>query len=89
MSWLARADIVMRIAGVPQNQLMMHKLMINQAIDNMGLPTTQMFATLFDGIARHSPEGVWFKQRAEEIGFAGAIAERDSGDPIPRPTQAS
>jgi enoyl-CoA hydratase len=82
-------DIVMRIAGVPQNQLMMHKLMINQAIDNMGLPTTQMFATLFDGIARHSPEGVWFKQRAEEIGFAGAIAERDSGDPIPRPTQAS
>jgi enoyl-CoA hydratase len=76
--------LVSRISGVPQNQLMMHKLMINQAIDNMGLPTTQMFATLFDGIARHSPEGVWFKQRAEEIGFAGAIAERDSDEPIPR-----
>lgn len=31
----------------------------------------------------HSPEGVWFKQRAEEVGFKQAIAERDSGEPIP------
>src|SRR5262249_37899327 len=39
-----------RIASVPVNQLMMQKLMINQAVENMGLRTTQMFATLFDGI---------------------------------------
>jgi len=26
-------------------------------------------ATIFDGITRHSPEGVWFKNRAEEVGF--------------------
>lgn len=39
-------------------------------------------ATLFDGIARHSPEGVAFKQRAEEVGFKMAVSERDSGDPI-------
>lgn len=44
-----------RIATVPQNQLMMQKLMVNQALYNMGLMGTQMVATLFDGITRHSP----------------------------------
>ncbi len=71
-----------RMAGVPKNQLMMQKLMINQAYDNMGLSNTQMFATLFDGITRHSPEGVWFKERAEQVGFKQAVRERDSGEPI-------
>jgi len=72
-----------RIKGVPKNQLMMMKMMVNQAYDNMGLATTQTIATIFDGMARHSPEGVWFKQRAEDAGFKQAVAERDSGDPIP------
>jgi enoyl-CoA hydratase len=71
-----------RMAGVPRNQLMMQKLMINQALENMGLRTTQLIATLFDGITRHSPEGMWFKQRAEEAGFATAVRERDAGTPI-------
>lgn len=71
-----------RMAGVPRNQLMMSKLMVNQAFDNMGLQTTQMMATFFDGVARHSPEGLWFKQRAEEVGFKRAVEERDSGAPI-------
>jgi enoyl-CoA hydratase len=71
-----------RIKGVPRNQLMMQKLMVNQAYENMGLTSTQMLATLFDGITRHSPEGRWFKQRAEQVGFQRAVAERDSGDPI-------
>jgi len=74
--------LVQRVSSVPKNQLMMQKLMINQAYQNMGLENTQMFATLFDGITRHSPEGVWFKQRAEEAGFKQAVKERDSGDPI-------
>lgn len=72
-----------RIRGVPKNQLMMMKLMVNQAYENMGLYSTQQIATLFDGITRHSPEGVRFKERAEEVGFKQAVAERDSGDPIP------
>jgi enoyl-CoA hydratase len=72
-----------RIKGVPKNQLMMMKMLVNQAYDNMGLASTQTIATLFDGMARHSPEGVWFKQRTEEVGFKQAVAERDSGDPIP------
>ena len=72
-----------RIKGVPKNQLMMMKMMVNQAYDSMGLQHTQRIATLFDGITRHSPEGVWFKQRAEEVGFKQAVKERDSGEPIP------
>lgn len=72
-----------RIKGVPKNQLAMMKTLVNQAYDNMGLNSTQTLATLFDGIARHSPEGVAFKARAEEAGFKQAVAERDSGNPIP------
>ena len=76
--------LAMRMAGVPKNQLMMQKLMINQAYENMGLATTQMFATIFDGITRHSPEGLWFKGYAEKEGFHKAVQWRDSGKPIPR-----
>src|SRR4051794_31834712 len=72
-----------RIAGVPTNQLVMQKLMINQALDNMGLQGTQLLATLFDGITRHSPEGMWFKELAEREGFHAAVEWRDSGRPIP------
>jgi enoyl-CoA hydratase len=68
-----------RMAGVPKNQLMMQKLMINQAYDNMGLESTQMMATLFDGITRHSPEGMHFKARAETAGWKKAVEERDLG----------
>ncbi len=71
-----------RIAGIPKNQLMMQKLLINQAYENMGLSTTQMLATLLDGAARHSPEGLAFKARAETVGFKRAVQERDSGEPI-------
>ncbi|MBI4990070.1 MAG: crotonase/enoyl-CoA hydratase family protein [Rhodocyclales bacterium] len=75
--------LAQRMAGVPKNQLMMQKLMINQAYENMGLGTTQMIATLFDGITRHSPEGMWFKAYSEEHGFHEAVRLRDSGEPIP------
>jgi enoyl-CoA hydratase len=80
----ARVDaLAQRMAGVPKNQLMMQKLMINQAIDASGLANTQMIATLFDGITRHSPEGMWFKEKAEAEGFKAAVRHRDSGEPIP------
>lgn len=72
-----------RMAGVPKNQLMIQKLMINQAYENMGLASTQMIATLFDGITRHSPEGMWFKAYSEQHGFHEAVRLRDSGEPIP------
>jgi enoyl-CoA hydratase len=72
-----------RIAGVPINQLVMQKLLINQAYDNMGLAGTQLLATFFDGIARHTPEGNWFKSLAEAQGFHAAVEWRDSGRRIP------
>jgi enoyl-CoA hydratase len=68
-----------RISTVPRNQLMMQKLMINQALENMGLRNTQMIATLFDGITRHSPEGMMFKHRSETVGWKQAAKERDEG----------
>jgi enoyl-CoA hydratase len=72
-----------RMTGVPVNQLVTQKLMINQAYDNMGLQGTQILATLFDGITRHSPEGRWFQRFAAEHGFHEAVKWRDSGRPIP------
>lgn len=68
-----------RMATVPVNQLMMQKLMVNQALENMGLRSTQMIATIFDGITRHSPEGMAFKRRAEKVGWKEAVRERDLG----------
>ena len=77
--------LAQRMAGVPKNQLMMQKLVINQVYEMMGLASTQTLATLFDGITRHSPEGLWFKRYAEEFGFAAATGWRDSGRAIPEP----
>ncbi len=68
-----------RMASVPLNQLMMQKMVINQAIEQMGLYETQRLATLFDGITRHSPEGINFKTRAENVGWKQAVDERDRG----------
>ncbi|MBN4050126.1 crotonase/enoyl-CoA hydratase family protein [Desulfobulbus sp. AH-315-M07] len=78
----AVSKLAARMSGVPRNQLMMSKMMVNQAYEAMGLANTQAFATLFDGIARHTPEGMWFKERAEQVGFQKAVKERDSGEPI-------
>ena len=71
--------LAQRMAGVPVNQLAMQKMMVNQALENMGLASTQTLATFFDGITRHSPEGLNFKARAEEVGWKRAVRERDDG----------
>lgn len=76
------AALCARMAGVPKNQLWMQKTAINAAFDNMGMRTVQAMATVFDGLTRHSPEGLWFKARAEAAGFHQAVQERDSGAPI-------
>jgi enoyl-CoA hydratase len=76
-------ELADRMAGVPVNQLVMQKLMVNQAYDNMGLHGTQILATVFDGITRHSPEGRWFQQLAADEGFHAAVEWRDSGRWIP------
>lgn len=72
-------SMAQRMATVPVNQLAMQKMVINQAIESTGLMQTQRLATLFDGISRHSPEGLNFKARSEEQGWKQAVAERDKG----------
>jgi enoyl-CoA hydratase len=77
-----------RIASVPRSHLAMHKLVVNQAMLSMGLEQTQMMATVFDGISRHNPEGLWFRRYAQEAGFKEAVRWRDSGKQIPEGDEA-
>jgi enoyl-CoA hydratase/carnithine racemase len=66
-----------RVARVPVSQLVMHKLLVNQALYAQGLHATQLLGTFFDGIARHTPEGYAFQRRAAEAGWSEAVRERD------------
>ncbi|NEV77725.1 crotonase/enoyl-CoA hydratase family protein [Rhodopseudomonas sp. BR0C11] len=79
----ATIKLATRVAGVPKSHLAMHKLVVNQVMLNMGLEQTQMLATIFDGVSRHNPEGLWFRRYAQDAGFKAAIGWRDSGRPIP------
>jgi enoyl-CoA hydratase len=54
----------------------------------MGLEQSQQMATVFDGITRHNPEGLWFRRYAQAEGFKAAVAWRDSGQPIPEGEEA-
>jgi len=69
--------LVQRIALVPVNQLVMMKTTLNQAAWAQGLAATQALGVVFDGVARHTPEGYAFQQRAAEAGFKQAVRERD------------
>ena len=77
--------LLQRIALTPINQLVMMKLMVNQAFYAQGLAATQALGTVFDGIARHTPEGYAFQQRAADAGFKQAVRDRDApyGDAKP------
>lgn len=66
-----------RMAQVPTNQLMMLKLLCNQTVENMGMASSRLLGSLFDGIARHTQEGHDFVARANEVGFRQAVRERD------------
>lgn len=67
-----------RVSRVPVNQLAMHKMVLNQGLEAQ-IQAAQRLATVFDGITRHSAEGLAFKRRAEAVGWKQAVAERDSG----------
>jgi enoyl-CoA hydratase len=66
-----------RMAQVPLNQLIMLKLLANQTAESMGFASSRMLGTLFDGIARHTQEGLDFVGRAQSVGFRQAVRERD------------
>jgi len=66
------------VAHIPANQLALNKLLINQAFENMGLRTTQMLGTFFDGITRHTEEAYRWVESFGEKGFREVIRERDA-----------
>jgi enoyl-CoA hydratase len=66
-----------RMAMVPTTQLVMLKLLCNQTVEHMGLGTSRTLGTLFDGIARHTQEGLDFVERSRAVGFRQAVRERD------------
>jgi enoyl-CoA hydratase len=71
-------EMARKLATIPANQLAMSKLLVNQAYENMGLRTTQLIGTFFDGIARHTPEGVAWRDLAMREGFREAVRRRDA-----------
>jgi enoyl-CoA hydratase len=66
-----------RMARLPLNQLVMMKLLANQTVENMGFASSRLLGTLFDGVARHTQEGLDFVARAQQVGFRQAVRERD------------
>src|SRR5262249_39041027 len=80
-------DLARRMAQVPINQLIMLKLLCNQTAEHLGMASTRLVGTLFDGIARHTEEGLDFVRRADEVGLRQAVRERDDpfGDYGSRP----
>jgi enoyl-CoA hydratase len=66
-----------KLATIPSNQMAMNKLLLNQAFENMGLATTQLIGTLFDGIARHTPQAARWERTLMTEGVKQALAARD------------
>ena len=76
-----------RLAHIPANQLALNKLLVNQAFENMGLRTSQLLGTFFDGVTRHTEEAYRWAESFETKGFRQVISERDAphGDYGERP----
>lgn len=77
-----------RMARLPLNQLQMMKWVLNSVAAHQYQPdTSRLLGFIFDGVARHTQEGLDFVARAEEIGWREAVRERDEpfGDYGSRP----
>ena len=64
-----------KMATIPLNQLVMSKLLVNQAYENMGLRSSQTLGTILDGVARHTPEGIEWRDIGDEGGVSGGGAQ--------------
>ena len=70
--------LAQRIALVPLHQLQMMKWMLNDVARHQYQPdTSRLLGFLFDGVARHTQEGLDFVARAGEVGWRQAVRERD------------
>jgi enoyl-CoA hydratase len=82
------SELARRMARLPLNQLQMLKLVCNDVAAQMYQPdSSRLLGCLFDGVARHTQEGLDFVARAQEAGFRQAVRERDDpfGDYGSRP----
>jgi len=66
-----------RFKHIPANQLALNKMLINQAFENMGLRTSQMLGTFFDGVTRHTEEALQWSEDLKERGVKDVVADRD------------
>jgi enoyl-CoA hydratase/carnithine racemase len=83
-------ELARRIARVPLEQLQMMKWALHDTARQMYAPdTSRLLGCLFDGVARHTQEGLDFVARSVEAGFRQAVRERDDpfGDYGSRPRQ--
>jgi len=83
-------DLAERMARLPLNQLQMMKWMLNDVARHQYQPdTSRLLGFLFDGVARHTQEGLDFVARAQEVGFREAVRDRDRpfGDYGERPRE--
>jgi enoyl-CoA hydratase len=72
------SELAGRMATLPLNQLQMMKWSLNDVASHMYRPdTSRLLGFMFDGVARHTQEGLDFVRRAEEVGWREAIKERD------------
>lgn len=71
-------ELAQRIARVPGNQLEMITIALNAVANHQyDPPSSRLLGTIFDGVARHSQEGLDFVRRSSEVGFREAVRERD------------
>jgi enoyl-CoA hydratase len=72
------AALAQRMALLPLNQLQMMKWMLNDVARHQYQPdTSRLLGFIFDGVARHTQEGLDFVDRAQEVGWREAVRERD------------
>jgi enoyl-CoA hydratase len=73
----AAMSLARRMARLPLNQLQMLKLLCNQTAQQFQPDTSRLLGCLFDGVARHTQEGLDFVTRAGAVGFRQVVRERD------------
>jgi len=72
------SDLAQRMALLPMNQLQMLKWLCNDVASHQYQPdTSRLLGFLFDGVARHTQEGVDFVAHAKEFGWRDAVRDRD------------
>lgn len=72
------SQLAQRMALLPLNQLQMMKWLLNDVARHQYQPdTSRLLGHLFDGVARHTQEGLDFVSRAQELGWRQAVRERD------------